>query len=113
MTSLTEQFNKRMDVVIGRIEVPLDGRFSSVRTQETNLGNFICDVLLTAIDADLVLLNAGTLRADRVIPAGEFKLRDLMNLLPMLDPLALLAATGAQIISVLENGVSQYPKLEG
>ena len=27
-----------MEKVIGEIEVPLDGRFSRIRTQETNLG---------------------------------------------------------------------------
>lgn len=30
--------NDMMDEVIGQLEVELDGRFSSIRTKETNLG---------------------------------------------------------------------------
>lgn len=30
--------NDMMDEVIGEVEVELDGRFSSIRTKETNLG---------------------------------------------------------------------------
>merc|ERR1712029_42108 len=32
----------RLDQVIAHFEVELEGRFSKVRTQETNLGNFVC-----------------------------------------------------------------------
>ena len=39
--------------------------------------------------------------------------QDLMTILPMVDPLWKLEVTGQQILEALENGVSQYPKLEG
>lgn len=35
-----------MEEVLGEFGVPLDGLFSSVRTSETNLGNFICDIMV-------------------------------------------------------------------
>jgi 5'-nucleotidase len=35
-----------MEEVLGEFAVPLDGRFSSIRTSETNLGNFICDIMV-------------------------------------------------------------------
>ncbi|CAL1300324.1 unnamed protein product [Larinioides sclopetarius] len=103
----------KMDEVLGNFSVDLDARFSSIRTQETNIGNFICDVMLSSTHADLAILNSGTLRADRIIPKGDFTLRDLVNLLPMMDPMVVLNAPGEQIYLALENGVSQYPKLEG
>ena len=31
----------------------------------------------------------------------------------MMDELAVIGLTGTQLLSALENGVSQYPKLEG
>ena len=40
-------------------------------------------------------------------------MRDLVKLLPMLDELCVLGLTGSQLHLALENGVSQYPKLEG
>ncbi|VDP79433.1 unnamed protein product [Echinostoma caproni] len=111
--TLTEKLDRKLDLVIGNVDVPLDARFGSIRMKETNVGNLICDIILTGVNADLAMLNSGTLRADRIIPPGEFKLRDLINLLPLLDPLVVLQASGSQIMQALENGVSQYPRLEG
>lgn len=48
-----------MDEVLGNFCVELDGRFSKIRTSETNLGNWICDVVLAAIGADIVMINSG------------------------------------------------------
>ncbi|XP_063218063.1 mannosylglucosyl-3-phosphoglycerate phosphatase isoform X2 [Bacillus rossius redtenbacheri] len=103
----------KMGEVLGAFTVPLDGRFQHVRTGETNLGNWVCDVVLAATGADLVILNSGTLRSDMVHPAGPFTLRDLVTVVPMMDPLVVISVTGDDILAALENGVSQYPKLEG
>mmetsp|Transcript_141091 Transcript_141091/g.367249 ORF Transcript_141091/g.367249 Transcript_141091/m.367249 type:complete len:1799 (+) Transcript_141091:59-5455(+) len=102
-----------MDKIIGETAVDLDSRFASIRTRETNIGNFIADVMRKGLNADLAIINSGTLRADAIIEAGAFKMRDLVNLLPMLDELCLLQVTGTQVLAVLENAVSQYPRLEG
>lgn len=69
-----------MDEVLGHFSVELDGRFSSIRTSETNLGNFVTDVMLAATHSDLALLNSGTLRSDRVHPKGPFTMRDLVRI---------------------------------
>ncbi|KAK5648260.1 hypothetical protein RI129_003152 [Pyrocoelia pectoralis] len=103
----------KMDEVLGCFSVPLDGRFTSIRTSESNLGNWVCDIVLAATGADLVILNSGTFRSDQVHPAGDFTLRDLVNIIPMRDPLVVLIITGEQVVAALENAVSQYPKLEG
>ncbi|XP_044265008.1 mannosylglucosyl-3-phosphoglycerate phosphatase isoform X1 [Tribolium madens] len=103
----------RMHEVLGCFSVPLDGRFTSIRTSESNLGNWVCDVVLAATGADLVILNSGTFRSDQVHPAGDFTVRDLTNIVPMRDPLVILKLTGKQILDALENGVCMYPKLEG
>ena len=79
---------------LGEFEVDLDGRFSSIRAQETNLGNFVTDVMVAALNADFALLNSGTLRSDALPPAGPFFLKDLLAVLPMIDPLVLLEVTG-------------------
>ncbi|THD28102.1 Snake venom 5'-nucleotidase [Fasciola hepatica] len=113
VSALTAKLDRKLDLVIGTVDTSLDALFSSVRMRETNVGNLICDIILTGVNADAVMLNSGTLRADRIIPSGEFTLRDLTNLLPLLDPLVVLQSSGAQILAALENGVSQYPKLEG
>ncbi|XP_045761863.1 snake venom 5'-nucleotidase isoform X5 [Maniola jurtina] len=103
----------KMDEVLGKFCVPLEGRFSVVRRQECNLGNWVCDVLLAATGADLLLLNSGTFRSDQVHPAGDFTLRDLSTIIPMRDPIVVVEASGETVIKVLENAVSKYPSLEG
>lgn len=40
-------------------------------------------------------------------------MRDLVNIVPMHDPLVVLEVSGQTIIDALENAVSAYPKLEG
>ena len=85
-----------MDEVLGHFTVDLDGRFCNIRTGETNLGNFICDIMMAACNTDVAVLNSGTLRSDRVHPAGDFTMRDLMTVLPMLDPLCVLQVTGKE-----------------
>jgi len=102
-----------MDQVIGNCAVDLDCRFSSIRTRETNIGNFVADVMRNGLKADIGFINSGTLRADTIIDKGLLKMRDLVGILPMLDELCLLQLSGNQLMDALENSVSQYPRLEG
>ena len=56
---------------------------------------------IAATDSDLALLNSGTLRSDRIHPAGPFTLRDLNHILPMLDPLIVIEVTGQSVLSII------------
>eukprot|EP00095_Tigriopus_kingsejongensis_P003160 maker-scaffold791_size96783-snap-gene-0.28 protein:Tk03160 transcript:maker-scaffold791_size96783-snap-gene-0.28-mRNA-1 annotation:"5 -nucleotidase" len=117
LVNVLEKYQEKMEAEmckeLGEFQCDLDGRFSSIRTQETNLGNFICDIMVASTNADFALLNSGTLRSDQVHAAGPFFLKDLLTILPMIDQLVLVEVTGEQVLQCLENGVSQYPKLEG
>lgn len=113
-----EQYNSviegKMENVIAFVECDLDGKFASIRSSETNLGNLVADIMLDAADdVDCALLNSGTLRSDRVHPRGPFKMRDLVTILPYMESIIVLQMNGEQVHRALENGVSQYPKLEG
>ncbi|CAG2163538.1 unnamed protein product [Oppiella nova] len=103
----------KMDSILGHISCDLDGRFAAIRTKETNLGNLVADIMLASTHSDLAIVNSGTLRSDQIHSKGPFKLRDLVTIMPMMDPLIVLSATGHQIWRALENGVSQWPRLEG
>jgi len=63
--------------------------------------------------ADVVLINCGTFRANEVIKAGPIKMKTIASLLPMADKVFIIKVTGKTLHEALENGVSQYPKLEG
>lgn len=105
--------DEKMSQVLAQFNCDLDGRFASIRNYETNLGNFVTDIMLASTHADLAILNSGTLRSDRIHSRGAFTMRDLFNILGYIDPIAVLNASGEQVWRALENGVSQWPKLEG
>lgn len=113
LAEFTNSIETHMNEVLGNFSIELEGRFAKIRTAETNLGDWICDVVLSATGADIVILNSGTFRSDQVHPAGPFTMRDLVNIVPMHDPLVVLEVSGQKIVDALENAVSAYPKLEG
>ena len=94
-----------MDEVLGEFTVELDGRFSSVRTKETNLGNWVCDVILAATGADCALINSGTLRSDIIHPPGPFTLRCLTSVIPMNDPLVVIEISGKKVLSMIQTRI--------
>ena len=113
LKEIQDLISASMDTVLGMTKVDLDARFSEIRTKETNISNFVASLMTKSTGADVAILNAGTLRADRIIPKGPFTVRDLSDLLPMADPLAVVELSGEKLLLALENGVSKYPAMEG
>jgi 2',3'-cyclic-nucleotide 2'-phosphodiesterase (5'-nucleotidase family) len=111
----SEIFNLGMDKVVGVTNVPLDARFSEIRTKESNVGNFICELMTRATGADIALINAGTFRADRFLGQDDGVLteKDLCALLPIADDCMVVELTAERLLLALENGVSRYPAKEG
>lgn len=117
ITKISEAYSlskdKSLNKVLGTFTVNLDGRFVKIRTSETNLGNWVCDAVLSATGVDLVILNSGSFRSDKIHLAGPFKLKDLLTIFPQPLPLVTLEVNGQIILEALENGVSAYPRMEG
>jgi 2',3'-cyclic-nucleotide 2'-phosphodiesterase (5'-nucleotidase family) len=104
--------------VIGETEVELDGRRSSVRNVETNLGDLIADAFLAAgarlapafgVDAPQVALqNGGGIRNDSIIGAGELTELDTFDILPFSNFVSVVEDVPAgQFKEILENAVSR------
>lgn len=93
--------------------VMLEARFSRVRTEETNLGNFVADLIRTHWNTDIGLSNGGSLRANQVMPKGPLTWRLVNQILPMNDPVIKLKMSGSLIKDVLENAVGAWPKFDG
>lgn len=109
----SSMIEEKMGIILGTFSVELDARFNKIRTSETNLGNWICDIALASTGADVCMINSGTFRSDQVHEAGPFTMKDLVSIIPMQDPLIVIEVTGEILYKALENGVSSYPKLEG
>lgn len=110
---LTSKLKKKLAQPIGYTASPLDARFSTARTQESNIGNLVCDIMRYHYEADCALMAGGTIRGDMIYPPGPITMRDITNCFPFEDPLIVIRASGKKLLAALENGVSLYPALEG
>ncbi|PCG96061.1 5'-Nucleotidase/apyrase [Penicillium occitanis (nom. inval.)] len=110
---LTSTLKAKLEKPVGYTASALDGRFTTVRTRESNLGNFICDLMRYYYHADCAIMAGGTIRGDQVYPPGLLRLKDVLNCFPFEDPVVVIKVTGQDLVEALENGVSQLPALEG
>ncbi|MDR7391903.1 MAG: bifunctional UDP-sugar hydrolase/5'-nucleotidase, partial [Armatimonadota bacterium] len=109
----SERLSKELEVPIGETTVPLDARNVTVRQQESNLGNFIADVMRAAVGADVAITNGGGIRTNAMFPAGRITRKDVLAWLPFGNMVVKVAVTGAVIRQALENGVSQWEQVAG
>jgi 5'-nucleotidase / UDP-sugar diphosphatase len=111
--AILKKYKEKVDAVlsegIGEAEVDLDGE--NVRKRETNLGNFIADLMRHASGADVTLINGGSIRAS--IKKGELRVKDVYSVLPFDNYIVAIRLTGKQIWEALEHGVSAIEEGEG
>lgn len=110
---LTSKLQQSLSRPVGWTAMPLDARFSTVRMKESNMGNFVCDVMRQYHHADCTIMASGTIRGGQIYPPGAIRIKDITTCFPFEDPVVLLRVTGQAIWDALENGVSTYPALEG
>lgn len=97
------------NTVIGATNVFLDGNRPIVRTEETNLGNLICDAMLwktEGVGSQICITNGGGIRTS--IPTGDVTMGQVLTVLPFGNTVATLGLVGSDVIVALENGVSQW-----
>lgn len=107
------QLDRELDVTIGRTDVPLDARASRLRTQETNLGDFVADLLRERLETDAALVNGGAIRTNRTVPTGPLTKRDVHSLLPFTDVVMKLELRGRDLRAALEHGLAQTDREGG
>lgn len=112
-SKLTAKLKQSLEKPVGWTAAPLDARFTTVRLRESNIGNFVCDIMRHYYDADCALMAAGTIRGDQIYPPGPIRVKDITDCFPFEDPIVVLKVTGEAIRAALENSVSLYPALEG
>ncbi|MGA3084475.1 MAG: bifunctional UDP-sugar hydrolase/5'-nucleotidase [Thermodesulfobacteriota bacterium] len=105
-----------LDEVIGETLVDLEGKGS--RSQETNLGNLIADILKKETQADVALTNGGGIRAD--ILKGPIRRKDVLSVLPFSNYPVVLKVKGQELKAIFEYGVSdpdgtggRFPQVSG
>ena len=100
--------------IVGQATVDLDGTRELVRSQETNMGNLICDAMLwkTAVEGTQICIqNGGGIRAS--ISPGDVTMGQVLEVLPFGNQIATFGLTGADVWAALENGVSEFEEQAG
>ncbi len=97
----------QLEVRVGATSVPLDALSFSVRTKETNIGNFIADAYRNAVDADIGFVNGGSIRADLSYNPGPLTKRDVLSMLPFNNPIVKVEMSGKTLMEILEHSVAR------
>jgi 2',3'-cyclic-nucleotide 2'-phosphodiesterase (5'-nucleotidase family) len=116
------ELKEQMSVVIGKSTVDLtindpkekldDGSpVRMVRRAETNLGDFCPDAIRDQMDADIALVNGGSIRVD--MEKGDVTYGDILEVFPFSNNLIKIEATGQQILDALEWGARAIPDETG
>src|SRR5262249_8709101 len=111
--SYEAKLSSELEVVVGTSRVPLDADSRKIRTGETNLGNLIADAIRSDVNADVAIVNSGSIRGDRVYPAGPLTRRTLLAMQPFGNVNCKLEVTGQVILDALNYGVSKLPASAG
>ncbi|MCE2929877.1 MAG: 5'-nucleotidase C-terminal domain-containing protein [Vampirovibrionales bacterium] len=107
-------YSKSLEAPLARLDRKMNLTSTHLRQgDETAEGNWVADALVHAWNhinpkkpVNIAMIHAGSLRADKEIPKGIFRKRELVELLPYKDKMLRIEATGALIKSLLEEALA-------
>jgi len=101
ITGYQSRMAEKFREVIGQTKVFLDAERERIRYEETNLGNFVSDVMRERTGADIALINAGALRSS--VNAGRITIEDVFKVMPYPNEVIVVRLTGTEIAEVLKR----------
>ena len=100
--------------VIGSSTDPIDGSRETCRSGECPMGNLITDAIVDRVKGQGITIafqNGGGLRAS--IDGGDVSMGEVLTVLPFQNTLATFQIKGADLVTALENGLSQIEEAAG
>ena len=92
-----------LEEVIGTTAIKLEGGRSSVLNGHTNLGHLLTAAMLNETQADISLINGGTIRDS--IDVGMITKGDVLKVLPFSNHIVTVEMPGKQLIEILNKGL--------
>lgn len=108
-----QRLSAELDRPVAVTKVDLDAVEERIRSHESNLGNLMADAMRADVKADVTILNSGSVRGNRVYPAGTLTRRDLVAMHPFGGVTAKVEMTGALLLEALNHGVGRLPEAVG
>ena len=115
--AIQKEIDDDYGTVFAKTEVALNGeKDPGNRTEETNLGDLICDALVWGAKkngetVDAAVTNGGGIRAS--IAAGNITKKDINTVLPFGNTLGIVKVTGAELLEALEASTYCTPAAIG
>lgn len=110
-----DRIDELLSAVFAESEIYLDGDRTSVRSGETNLGDFAADSMYYTAAAyfgennvDAAIINGGGIRAS--IEAGPVTMKDLTTVFPYGNEIVLITITGEKLLEALEASLASLPE---
>lgn len=111
--SYEDRLGAELEMVVGTSRVPLDADSVRMRAAETNLGDLFADAIRADAGADVSIMNSGSIRGDRVYPAGPITRRTVIAMHPFGNVICKVAVPGRVLLQALNSGVSKMPASVG
>jgi 5'-nucleotidase / UDP-sugar diphosphatase len=106
LNSFQPQVQEKMGTLIGSSAARMDNRM--VASFETELGNYVCDVLKSSLNADAAILPAAFFNAS--LPEGVITLSELYALMPFDHYGVVVNITGSELQRVLNEAADNLGK---
>jgi 5'-nucleotidase/UDP-sugar diphosphatase len=97
------RLDSKFKEVIAENKEFLDGERDRIRYEETNLGNWVTDIMREFTGADVALINAGSLRAS--IDRGPITVESVFKAMPYANEILIVDLTGDELLTVLTRSV--------
>ena len=110
VAELNSDVNQIKTQKIGTTNVALDLRKESLSKGLANSGALVLQAITkTCPTTDIVMINSGTIRGNKILPKGKITKMDVIEMLPFSNKIVLLELKGSDIKSLLENSARYFP----
>ncbi len=102
---IVDAYSSKLDAtfkeVIGESLVFMDGERGRIRYEETNLGDFVADVMRNYTSSDIAFINAGSLRSS--LDRGPITIESVFKVMPYPNEIVVAKLTGGEILTALNR----------
>lgn len=108
-----DQLGMALEVEVGFTHTPLDAIADHVRSGESNLGNLLADAMREDTGTEIAIINAGSIRSNKIFPTGPLRMKDLVAIHPFGGTVCIVSGPGSMIIEMLNHGVGRLGESVG
>lgn len=101
-----ERLKEKLDIPLAPQPEDMDARAATLRRREAPLGNFLADAFRWKAGTDAAFICGGSIRGDRVYPAGSASYATITSMMPFGGSLWKGTLAGEDLLGVLETGAS-------